>query len=160
MISKRDKPVPLIANGNIAFFEDIQKCIDFTGANGVMSAETILFNPKLFSGKSVLTLEERCDLTLEYIEFLDKYPVPTYMSRAHVFKIMNELLDGFKMEDARNMIVKSVTVQQYQESINFARNQYEQIKQGLLTPEYTEKYRQGESRATEHFSDALGMFDN
>jgi tRNA-dihydrouridine synthase 1 len=47
-IRERLPHVTLIANGNIQSFEDCQKNLKFTKANGVMSAEGILDNPALF----------------------------------------------------------------------------------------------------------------
>ena len=40
--------IPIIANGNIITYQDIQNNLEFTKADGVMSAEGILDNPALF----------------------------------------------------------------------------------------------------------------
>lgn len=42
-------PVPVIANGGIENMDDVIRCLEVTGAAGVMSSEAILENPGLFT---------------------------------------------------------------------------------------------------------------
>jgi len=78
--------IPVFANGGIYTFEDVQRCLDYTGVDGVMSAEGLLENPALFSGKEV-DLDE---IALEYLDLVEKqYPTPHFFVKSHLFKILH-----------------------------------------------------------------------
>lgn len=79
--------VPIFANGNIMSLEDVHRCLEETGAMGVMSAEGNLNNPFLFEGVNALSWEA----AEEYLDLAEKYPCPRAFVRAHLFKILYHL---------------------------------------------------------------------
>lgn len=93
--------IPVLANGNIRHMDDVQECLEETGVEGVLSAETLLDNPALFAGyctsecvsdednKEAGNLDQ-ADLVVEYLKLCEKYPVPWRMIRSHVHKMLGE----------------------------------------------------------------------
>ena len=83
--------IPVIANGNVLSLEDCDRCIEETGAVGVMSAEAHLYNPALFSGKILPVWE----MVKEYLEIAKDLPSPISFVRAHLFKLFRKCLSTF-----------------------------------------------------------------
>ena len=98
--------IPVLANGNIRHMEDVNNCLQETGVEGVLSAETLLENPALFAGFRTAQWTAGCeessrdgnldqaDLLVDYLKLCEKYPVPWRMIRSHVHKLLG---DWFKI---------------------------------------------------------------
>lgn len=79
--------IPVLANGNVRHMDDVQHCLEQTGADGVLSAESLLENPALFAGFRTV---DQGDLVVEYLKLCEIYPVPWRMIRSHVHKMLGE----------------------------------------------------------------------
>jgi len=89
--------IPVLANGNVDSYEAALQCMDYTGCEGVLSAEQLLEDPKLFwrregdpSTKRVAAEAPR--MLREYLELLREYPQPIRMVKAHIFKLLGAWL--------------------------------------------------------------------
>jgi tRNA-dihydrouridine synthase 1 len=93
--------IPVLANGNIRHMEDVKDCLEHTGVDGVLSAETLLENPALFAGFRTKEWTEdgdengdsgldQADLVIEYLKLCEQYPVPWRMIRSHVHKMLGD----------------------------------------------------------------------
>jgi len=92
--------IPLIANGNILTMEHVHQCMQETGAVAVMSAETLLAYPALFSTRNNNTSTSSNTGNIDciviarnYLQYVRKWHVPLYMPRSHLFKILYPILD-------------------------------------------------------------------
>ncbi|CAK5263942.1 unnamed protein product [Mycena citricolor] len=105
---KENVSVPVFANGNVLYQEDIETCLRETGCDGVMSAEGILYNPALFAGLTEAKGPESVDpdvallklqpsvisLAKEYLSIVGSLRTHTPYSavKGHLFKILRPAL--------------------------------------------------------------------
>ncbi|KAI9024465.1 dihydrouridine synthase-domain-containing protein [Phycomyces nitens] len=83
--------IPVFANGNILYHEDIQRCLDHTGADGVMSGEGHLYNPTIFTPQDMPPLSWA--IAQEYLEICrDVCPTRHNIIKSHLFKIFHPAL--------------------------------------------------------------------
>ena len=90
--ANRPVPIPVIANGGIESLEDVPRCIQATGADGVMSSEAILENPALYTASKDSQGQHRTqlELTEEYLHFCEKYPIHHMKCvRSHCLKMLH-----------------------------------------------------------------------
>ncbi|KAJ3500857.1 hypothetical protein NLJ89_g9605 [Agrocybe chaxingu] len=60
---KEHLEIPVISNGNVRVFSDLEDNLAYTGADGIMVGETLLGNPCLFAG----SVPDPVDISLEYL---------------------------------------------------------------------------------------------
>lgn len=97
---KRALHVPVLANGNLRNMHDVNHCLEITGADGVMSAESLLEDPAMFSPKRLVPGGEYkpiygLELLLEYCDLIEKYPTPGRMVKGHAFSMIGSWLTEF-----------------------------------------------------------------
>ena len=81
--------VPVIANGNILYHEDVERCLEATGCAGVMSAEGSLYNPAIFTSGH----RESWRIAEEYLTICDELDTKIAYTRGHLFKIFRPSLN-------------------------------------------------------------------
>ena len=117
--------IPVFANGNIQYFADVERCLESTGVQGVMTAEGNLHNPALFDealSDNPPTVWSMCN---EYLALVDQHPCPLSYSRGHVFKMLHHLLQIPRNFDVREKIAKGKSLDHFKEAVATIQARYE-----------------------------------
>ena len=121
--------IPVVANGNIQYLEDVHKCIQYTGVSGVMSAEGHLTNPALFSG----TCPPVWQMALEYLDLVDTFPCPLSYARGHIFKLLHHVLQIKSNSSIREIIAKGQSLQDFRKAVIQIRDIYQPFESASET---------------------------
>lgn len=107
--------IPLIANGSVGSYEDIEECLRISGADAVMSATGLLDNPAMFLPPD--QQPSRWVIAREYLEFVDVYPPRGgYIARNHLFKLFHVELEA--NPDLYQRMIQSFSAQELQSVVD------------------------------------------
>lgn len=67
---KENLTIPVISNGNVRLWEDVERNREYTGADGIMVGENLLMNPCLFADIT----PDPVNISLEYLELCREHP--------------------------------------------------------------------------------------
>ncbi|XP_075159478.1 dihydrouridine synthase 1 [Haematobia irritans] len=123
---RRNIKIPMFANGNILGIEDIHRCIEETGVDGVMTAEGNLHNPAIFTGQAPKSWE----MANEYLSFVEKYPCPISYIRGHCFKIFHHLMNLKPNSELREELAVANNIEKFRDVVNKIQNKYEPYHEG------------------------------
>lgn len=137
---KQDLRVPVISNGNIKNWQDMQDCLAHTKCDGVMSACALLANPALFAmDRDDAQKLTPFQLALEYVRFAEEYGANAAQIRKHVFSILRKPLN------VHTDIGKQLLLIDFAPALDFPH-----IRQLILEVEQREVNRLAKAETTEH----------
>jgi tRNA-dihydrouridine synthase 1 len=142
--------VPIITNGNVITWSDVQNNMQLTGASGVMSAEGLLDNPALFNGG---LLVDKLQLAKEYLALAAQHPVTTKCLVFHIrrmckdellrYQLLDDCLSALSVVDMEKVLDQAI---QYQRDGGFVFDAHKEKK----TKEAAERKKREEGKRKEY----------
>jgi hypothetical protein len=94
---------------NLSLFENLIRCLEVTGADGVMSSEGLLGNPKMFSEEGDRLFHKdfarsQLQTVADYLYILQSHRLPRplfQVVRSHLFKMLYRFVDAPRNADLR-----------------------------------------------------------
>lgn len=112
--------IPVVANGNIQSLKDAEACLEYTGADAIMTAEGNLYNPGLFLN----THYPGWMFARKYLDYVKTYPIPAGMAKSHLFKLFHRCVAVEDNLDIRIKLGQSTTLEQLYEAIDLIEEKY------------------------------------
>lgn len=106
--------VPVIANGGIRRFEDVERCLAVTHAQAVMVGSALLANPAFFSG-NLASPEALCTLALELMDIAQEHPMTISTARGLLCKLLLQQLRTYG--DCMEQLVTAGSVEEMHEVV-------------------------------------------
>lgn len=120
--------IPVIANGNILYHDDLERCIKETGADGVMTAEGHLFNPTILDSNSPPLTWEIAEEYLDICKELKPSTRPVVI-KSHLFKIFHASFT--KHTDLRDRMGVTTTLEEMIKITHELKERIEIERQGV-----------------------------
>jgi tRNA-dihydrouridine synthase 1 len=139
--------IPLIANGNIALYQDIQRCMDYTGVDGVMSAWGLLCDPAFFQGPADPTRTE-VKKAREWINWEEQYNgrgVHLRRTKLHLFKRLYHTIAN------RPLLREHLSLVETREDLNVFMRRLENNEEFPAFPDRPPKPNQQEQEDTDEW---------
>jgi len=104
--------VPMFANGGISSLDDVNRCIEYTKCDGVMSSEAILENPAIFNKEQN---HNQIELAEKYLQKARLHPPRLLRTvRAHLMKLLYRYIQYPTLLHYREQIHECKTMEDYE----------------------------------------------